>query len=118
MSGLGAAMLRIEFAKYEDTLMMCIEGRFVNRFAENARSLILSSEVPPRLVVNLSEVTFVDAAGEDVLSWFNHIGALFVATTCYSISVCEQLHLRTTQKNFTKRQKKTFVDDFSLGLHR
>ncbi len=76
---------------------MRMEGRFVNRFAEDARSLILRSGVPPRLVVNLSEVTFVDTAGEDVLSWFNQVGAQFIATSCYSISVCERLHLRATQ---------------------
>lgn len=115
-------MLRIEFDKQEDTLTMRIEGRFVNRFAEDARNLILRSDVPPLLVVNLSEVTFVDTAGEDVLLWFNQVGAQFKANSCYSMSVCERLHLRTTLKDavhpLARRQKKTFADDFKIEPHR
>ena len=82
---------------------MRMEGRFVNRFAEDARSLILRSGVPPRLVVNLSEVTFVDTVGEDVLLWLNQVGVQFIAKSFYSISLCERLHLRTTQKNASFR---------------
>ena len=45
------------------------------------------------LVVDLTEITFIDAVGEEVLSFLGSFGAEFVATTSYTLDVCERLQL-------------------------
>jgi hypothetical protein len=72
---------------------MRVEGRFVGPFAKDTRDLLTRCKIPVQLVVNLSEVTFVDAVGEEVLSWLARIGGEFVAENCYPLHVCERLHL-------------------------
>jgi hypothetical protein len=67
-------MLRMEFYELPDCMKMRMEGRFVRDFAEHARTLIGHSKVPSKMVVDLSEVSFVDAVGEEVLLWFKEIG--------------------------------------------
>lgn len=67
-------MLRVEFNDVGNTVTMRMEGRFVGPFAEDTRDLVTRCKIPLRLVVNLSEVTFVDAIGEEVLSWLARIG--------------------------------------------
>ena len=51
--------------------------------------------VPPamNLVVDLTEVMYIDGIGEDVLLLFKRLGAQFVAETSYSRDVCERLRL-------------------------
>jgi len=77
---------------------MQLEGRFVGPFAKDTRDLVARCKTPLRLVVNLSEVTFVDAVGEEVLSWLARIGGEFVAENCYPLHVCERLHLPMAPK--------------------
>jgi hypothetical protein len=91
-------MLRIEFQDVGNTVTMRLEGRFVGEFAKDTRDLVTRSKIPPRLVVNLSEVTFVDAVGEEVLSWLARIGGEFVAENCYPFHVCERLNLPMARK--------------------
>ena len=91
-------MLRVEFEDVGATVTMRLQGRFVGPFAKDTRDLVTHSKIPPRLVVNLSEVTFVDAAGEEILSWLARIGGEFVAETCYPLHVCERLHLPMAPK--------------------
>jgi hypothetical protein len=91
-------MLRVEFQDVGDTVTMQLEGRFVGPFAQDTRDLVTRCKIPLRLIVNLSEVTFVDAIGEEVLSWLARIGAEFVAENCYPQHVCERLHLPMVPK--------------------
>ena len=91
-------MLRVEFQDVGKTVTMRLQGRFVGPFAEDTRDLVTSRKIPPRLVVNLSEVTFVDAVGEEMLSWLARIGGKFVADNCYPLHVCERLHLPMAPK--------------------
>jgi hypothetical protein len=77
---------------------MRLEGRFVGPFAEDTRDLLARRNIPPRLVVNLSEVTFVDAVGEEMLSWLARIGGRFIADNCYPLHVCERLRLPMAPK--------------------
>jgi hypothetical protein len=91
-------MLRVEFEDVGDTLTMRLQGRFVGPFAKEARDLVTHTKIPPRLVVNLSEVTFVDATGEAMLSWLARIGGGFIADNCYPLHVCKRLHLPMAQK--------------------
>ena len=91
-------MLRVEFQDVGNTVTMQLEGRFVGAFAEDTRDLVTRCKIPPRLVVNLSEVTFIDAVGEEVLLWLARIGGEFVAENCYPLHVCERLHLAMAPK--------------------
>lgn len=86
-------MLRIEFHEHQETVTLKAEGRFVGRYAEDIKQMVLRCTHARRLEVNLSEVTFVDSAGEDVLLWLAHVGGRFVTETSYSRDVCERLQL-------------------------
>jgi hypothetical protein len=45
------------------------------------------------MLVDLSEVTYVDSVGEQLLIWLCGLRAKFMAETCYARDVCERLHL-------------------------
>jgi hypothetical protein len=91
-------MLRVEFQDVGETVTMRLEGRFVGAFAQDTRDLVTRCKIPLRMVVNLSEVTFVDAVGEEVLSWLARVGGEFVAESCYPLHICERLHLPMARK--------------------
>ena len=86
-------MLRMEFYELPDCMKLRMEGRFVRDFAEHARTLIGDSPLPSKLIVDLSEVNYVDAVGEEVLLSFKKIGVTFIAESAYSRDVCERLQL-------------------------
>ena len=86
-------MFRISFEERPTGVTMRIEGRFAGHFASEARQLVAVRNLPSDLVVDLSDVTFVDSAGEDALTWLKTIGAEFVADTSYSLHLCERLQL-------------------------
>ncbi len=86
-------MFRIEFYEMPDRINVRVEGRFVGDFAEHARLLIAKSEAPSRFVVDLSDVSYIDEVGEQVLIWFNEIGVRFTADSLYSRGICEHLQL-------------------------
>lgn len=87
-------MLRVEIQDTENSLILALEGRFTDGAAEDTRMLIMRCREGIRLVVDLTEVTFVDTAGEEVLSFFGHFGAEFVAQTSYALDICDRLNLR------------------------
>lgn len=87
-------MVRVQFHEKDNTTTMRIEGRFVGHFAEDARSLIASKGIPGKLIVDLSELSWADSIGEEVLAWLGSIGYRFVAGNAYSSYLCEKLHLR------------------------
>jgi hypothetical protein len=91
-------MLRVEFQDVGESVTMRLEGRFVGPFAQDTRDLVTRCKIPQRLVVNLSEVTFVDAVGEETLSWLARSGGWFIADNCYPLHVCECLHLPMAPK--------------------
>ena len=51
------------------------------------------------LIVDLTEVMFIDGVGEDVLSLLKRLGAEFIAETSYSLHVCERLGLPLVRSN-------------------
>jgi hypothetical protein len=87
-------MLRVEVHHSADSLSLRLEGRFTGNDAENTRALMARCQHPMTLVVDLTEVTFIDSVGEEVLSFFGLLGAEFVAQTSYTLDMCERLHLR------------------------
>jgi hypothetical protein len=92
-------MLRVELQDVGNTVTMRLEGRFVGPFAKDIRDLVRCCKIPLRLVVNLSEVTFVDVVGEEVLLWLARIGGEFIAENCYPLHVCERLDLPMAPKH-------------------
>ena len=90
-------MLRVEIHDSADSLSLKLEGRFTGVDAENTRTLITRCREGMRLVVDLTDVTFIDSVGEEALSFFGRFGTEFVAQTSYTLDICERLHLRLTR---------------------
>jgi hypothetical protein len=86
-------MLRVETKESDGVLICKLEGRFTRAGAEQVRMLVTRCYSKLKLVVDLTEVMFIDAIGEEVLSFVKRLGARFVADTSYSRDVCERLHL-------------------------
>jgi hypothetical protein len=91
-------MLRAEVHDSANTSIVRVEGRLTKDTAELLRTLATRCKTGTQLVVNLTELMFVDAIGEDVLSFFKRLGAEFVAETSYSLDVCERLSLPLARK--------------------
>jgi hypothetical protein len=86
-------MFRISFDEHLAGVTVRIEGRFAGHFAGEAKQSILRRTFPAELVVDLTEVTFADGAGEDALTWLSGVGAKFVAESSYALHLCERLRL-------------------------
>ena len=87
-------MLRVEVDDSTNTLSLKLQGRLVGEEAKNTRTLMTRHRPGKRLVVDVTEVTFIDSVGEDTLLFFSQFGAGFIAETSYSRYICERLHLR------------------------
>lgn len=86
-------MLRVDVRNSANTLSLKLEGRFTGDDAENTRTLITRCRDGMRLLVDLTEITFIDSVGEEVLWFFSRFGAEFVAQSSYTLDVCERLDL-------------------------
>ena len=86
-------MLRAEIRKSTGTWHVVLEGRFTGDDAEHARMLITRCPVGVKLIVDLTEVVFIDTVGEEVLSFLGRFGAAFEAPNSYTLDVCERLNL-------------------------
>ena len=91
-------MLRVEVHDSADSLSLKLEGRFTGNDAGNTRTLMARCREGMRLVIDLTDVTFIDSVGEGVLSFFGRFGAEFAASTSYTLDVCERLHLRLARE--------------------
>ncbi len=87
-------MLRVDIRHSANALSLTLEGRFTGNDAENTRTLTARRDDGMKLIVDLTEVTFIDSVGEEVLSYFGRFGAKFIAQTSYTLDICERLHLR------------------------
>jgi hypothetical protein len=87
-------MLRVEICDSGETLILRLEGRFTGDDAEHTRTLAARFAARAKVLVDLTEVVFIDAVGEEVLSFLGQFGAQFVAPNSYVLDVCERLNLR------------------------
>jgi len=87
-------MLRVEIRDSADTLILRLEGRFTGEDAEHTRTLTARFATRGKLLVDLTEVVFIDLAGEEALFFLGQFGAEFVAPNSYVLDVCERLNLR------------------------
>jgi len=97
-------MLRVQTQELENALICQLEGRFTGKGAEEVRTLVTRCDSKLKLVVDLTDVMFIDAIGEEVLLFVKRLGAQFVAETSYSRDVCERLQLPLMGKRKSKMQ--------------
>ena len=86
-------MLRFEIRNSGETWHIVLEGRLTGDDAEHVRIQITRCPVSVKLIVDLTEVVFIDNVGEQVLSFLGRYGAVFVAPNSYALDVCERLNL-------------------------
>jgi hypothetical protein len=98
-------MLRVEMHDAANAIVMKLEGRFIGDYAEYTRTLVTRCRTELRLIVDLTEVTAVDSAGEEVLSFFGRLGAEFIADNVYARYLCERLHLPLTRMPHRTRRR-------------
>lgn len=95
-------MLRVEINDSVNSVRLKFEGRLAGEDARNTRTLLTRWSDGMALVIDLTEVTFIDSVGEEVLSLFGRFGAKFVAETSYALDVCERLRLHLTHNGVSK----------------
>ncbi len=98
-------MFRAEILWLANGPTLKMEGRLVGEWAEHAMCLVTTDVVPKGLIVDLTEVSYVDRAGERLLSWLGSIGAVFAAGSVYAIAVCERLGLSPMRNVPTRRHE-------------
>lgn len=86
-------MLRVKTQESIDAFTVRLEGRLTGEEAEQVRKLAMQCHTELRLVVDLTDIMFLDTVGEEVLSLFKRLGAEFVSETAYSRDICERLQL-------------------------
>ena len=86
-------MFRAQLKRLANGSILKMEGRLVDDWADEARSLVNRGPASKGLIVDLTEVSYVDGAGEQLLTWLNSFGAVFVAKAVYPAAVCERLDL-------------------------
>lgn len=91
-------MFRAELDRLADGTLLKMEGRLVGEWADEAKSLVLRGPAPKGLIVDVTEVSYVDAAGEQVLTWFSSLGAKFIAKAVYAAAICKRLSLPLQNK--------------------
>ena len=82
-----------------------LEGILVADWAEQARYLVTKDVVPKGLIVDLTDVSYIDSVGEQLLKWLASVGALFVAGNVYAIAVCDRLGLSPMQRISERRKR-------------
>ena len=98
-------MFRAEIQWLASGPILKLEGKLVADWADQARCLVTKDVLPKGLIVDLTEVSYIDSVGEQLLKWLASVGALFVAGSIYAIAVCDQLRLPPMQR-ITERRKR------------
>ena len=75
-----------------------LEGKVAGNWAAQARCLVSPDILPKGLIVDLTSVSYIDSAGEEVLKRLASVGALFLADAAYAASLCDRLGLTPMQR--------------------
>lgn len=86
-------MFRAQLNQIASGPTLKMEGSLVGEWAQEAKSLVTNGPVPKGLIVDLTDVSYIDSVGEHVLAWLASVGASFTAKAVYAASVCERLQL-------------------------
>ena len=100
----GPIMLRVQTQELDGALICRLEGRFTGKGAEEVRTLVTRCDSKLELVIDLTDVMFIDVIGEEVLLFVKRLGAQFVGETSYSRDVCERLQLPLIGKHKSNMQ--------------
>jgi len=87
-------MFRAEIQWLASGPTLKMEGKLVGDWAEEAMSLLTKDAVPQELIVDLTDVSYIDSLGEEFLKWLGRVGSAFVPGNVYTSGICEQLNLR------------------------
>jgi STAS domain len=96
-------MLRVEIQDSGNASVIRLEGRLAGEWVDGVRTAVTHCNQERKLVVDLREVTFIDAAGEEVLLFLRRLAAEFIADTSYTLDICERLHLPVARDGKPKR---------------
>jgi len=109
-------MFRAEIQWLASGPTLKLEGRLVADWAEQARCLVTKDVLPKGLIVDLTEVSYVDSVGEQLLKWLASVGTVFVAGSIYAFAVCDRLRLSPVQRvaERRKRQHENHGERFSI----
>jgi len=86
-------MFRAQINQLASGPTLKMEGSLVGEWAQEAKCLVTNGPVPKGLIVDLTDVSYIDSVGEQVLAWLASVGASFLAKAVYAASVCERLQL-------------------------
>lgn len=109
-------VLRAEVQDSEKALVLRLVGRFAADDAEHIRMLVTRGNPERGLVVDLTEVTFIDSVGEATLSFMSRLGAKFIAEDVYILGVCERLNLPLA-RNGKRKQSASLVEPSRTPNH-
>ena len=90
-------MFRAEIQWLASGPTLKLEGKLVADWAEQASCLVTKDVLPKDLIVDLTDVSYVDSVGEQLLKWLASVGAVFVAGSLYGFAVCDRLRLPPMQ---------------------
>ena len=98
-------MFRAEIRWLASGPTLKLEGKLVADWAEQARCLVTKDVLPQGLMVDLTEVSYVDSVGEQLLKWLASVGAVFIGGNVYAFAVCDRLRL-PLMKRISERRKR------------
>jgi hypothetical protein len=93
-----------------------LEGKLIADWAEQARRLVTKDVLPKGLIVDLTEVSYIDSVGEQLLKWLASVGALFVAGNVYAIAVCDRLSLSPMQRISERRKRQHWNNEHRSSI--
>lgn len=76
-----------------DTPTFVLEGRLAGEWVNELLRVIGAMIPDTRCTINLEEVSYVDASGEEALRALSQKGASFLAENAYGKDLCRRLHL-------------------------
>ena len=99
-------MFRAEILWMANGPTLKLEGKLAADWAEQARFLVTKDLLPEGLIVDLTEVSYIDSAGELLLKWLASVGASVVGGNVYAIGVCDRLGLSPMRRMPARRHGK------------
>ena len=98
-------MFRAQLLWFANGPTLKMEGKLAGEWVKQAVCLVTTDVVPKGLIVDLTEVSYVDSAGERLLSWLGSIGAVFAASGVYATEICERLGLSLVRRMPARRHQ-------------
>ena len=108
-------MFRAEIQRLASGPTLKLKGELVADWAEQARCLVTTDVLPKGLTIDLTEVSYIDSVGAQLLKWLASVGALFVAGNVYANALCDGLGLSPMQKIAGRRERRHGNNDEVLN---